>query len=159
MAYEALTPTRFKALKPQFAAVLDATVQTYIDLAGRFVDQSWSAGDFETAWAAMTCHLMTLDGLGTDPQSLAFAEGTAEFQTIKSADLTLTRYQKSEAAQGTFTGWLGQTQCGQFYALLLKMNRGGPRVAIASAGCGPSGYAKDWPLGTGGWPSWWWSGA
>lgn len=151
MAYDALTPERFKTFKPQFDGVDDEVVQTYIDMASRFVDQSWAETDYEAAWIAVTCHLMTLDGQGDDEASKSFATGAAEFQTIKSADLTLTRYQRQSESMGSFTKWLSQTNCGRFYSILLQMNRGGPRIAMGTCGFYPSGYAKDWPLGTGGW--------
>lgn len=140
-----MTPAQFKTAKPQFAAVPDTKVQAYLDMAARFVDGSWGA-DQDMAQIAMTCHLMTLDGLGTDAQSQSQASGAAQYQTVKSGLLTLTRFQKA-ASTSTFKDWLSQTACGQFFAVLLRMNRGGPRVVRG----GPSGritaYAKDgWPL-------------
>lgn len=150
MAYEALTPSRFKQLKPQFTAVDDAVVQSYIDLATMWVDQSWPENAYEPAWAAITCHLMTLDGLGTDAESKGQASGAAAYQSIKSGELTLTRYQKS-AGEMSYLDWLGQTKCGAFFAQLLRMAKGGPRVAMGGVSGCHSAYAKDWPLGTGGW--------
>lgn len=158
MAYEPLTPAIFKTKKPQFADVPNDVVQMYIDMASRFVDQTWLPGDYEDAWVAATCHLMTLDGLGTDEASKSWQTGAANYQSIRSGQLTLTRYAKGPDSGGTFLDWLDQTPCGKFYALLLRMNRGGPRILTVSGCGGPSGYAKDWPLGTGGWPSFWWSG-
>lgn len=157
MAYEDLTPARFKELKPQFENVDDAVVQSYLSMGKMFVGTNWPASVYEQAWAAATCHLMTLDGLGTDSQSQDFLDGTAGYQSIKSAELTLTRFQK-RAGSSSYEEWLSQTSCGAFYYQLLRLTQSGPRVAIgAKRGCN-SGYAKDWPLGTGGWPSWWWSG-
>src|SRR5690606_30513857 len=100
----------------------------------------------DLAVTALTCHLMTLDGLGTDAQSVSWATGEAAYQTIRSGQLTLTRFQKA-AGGSSYVDWLGQTGCGQFYALLLRANSGGPRVARGGGGYGRTAYAKDgWPL-------------
>ena len=152
MAYEAVTPAQFKAAKPQFGAVADATVQMYLDMAGRVVDQSWTAGDYANAIIAFTCHLMTLDGLGTDAASKSHASGAAEFETIKSGTLTLTRYAKEASADTSYLDWLNSTPCGKFFVFLLRLNRAGPRVATVSCAPGPSPYAKDWPSPSYGWP-------
>lgn len=151
MAYEALTPAKFKELKPQFADVSDPVVQSYIDLASMWVDETWPEKAYQPAWAAMTCHLMTLDGLGTDAESQGQSSGAAQYHSIKSGELTLTRYQK-DAGDMSYSDWLAQTKCGQFFLQLLKMGKGGPRVAMGgiNAGC-VSPYAKDWPS--------WWQGA
>lgn len=143
-----MTPAEFKVRKPQFVAVADPTVQTYLDMAARAVDPaSWFAADVDSGQAAFACHLMTLDGLGTDAASRAHATGTAEFQMIRSGQLTLQRY--ARAGDGTrYSDWLNSTPCGRNYGILARMNVGGPRVA--TVGCIPgSGYAKDVPYG---WP-------
>lgn len=140
-----MTPSEFKALKPQFADVDDTIVQTYLDLAGRYVFDPAN----DDAVAALTCHFMTLDGLGTDAASKSFASGEAAYQSIKSGQLTLTRYQRAAGADETFSGWLRQTPCGKFYALLLKLERGGPRLVSGGVGTCVTPYSKDalgWPL-------------
>lgn len=142
----AVTPTSFKAAKPQFAAVADPTVQAYLDLAARVVGEGWLAADVDAALTAYTCHLMTLEGLGTDAASVSFAKGTAEFQTVKSGELTLTRFRSSQPVTTSYSDWLSSTQCGRFFLMLAKMNRGGPRQ-ISITTCPPSPYAKDWPHG------------
>ena len=138
-----MTPAEFKALKPQFADVPDATIQAYLTLAERIVFDP----EDDAAMASLTCHLLTLDGLGTDPTSASYRTGAAQYQSIKSGQLTLTRYQRDAGSGTSYTSWLGQTPCGQFYALLLKMARGGPRVALGGSGRCITAYAKDgWPL-------------
>lgn len=138
-----MTPAEFKQLKPQFAAVPDEVVQAYLTLAERIVFDP----EDDAAMAALTCHLMTLDGLGTDPTSAGYRTGAAQYQSIKSGQLTLTRYQRDAGSGTSYTSWLGQTPCGQFYAILLKMARGGPRVALGGGGLCRTAYAKDgWPL-------------
>ena len=145
-----MTPAEFKTRKPQLAAVPDETVQMYMDMAARY------AFDPENpdAVAALTCHFMTLDGLGTDASSTSYRTGAASYQSIKSGQLTLTRYQRAAGEGTTFTSWLGQTPCGQFYALLLKWERGGPRVVSGGVGRCVTAYSKDmwgWPID--GWAS------
>lgn len=151
MAYEALTPTQFKELKPQFAAVDDAVVQGYIDMAAIWVDTSWVESSYIPAWAALTCHLMTLTGLGTDAASQSNSNGTAQFQTIKSGTLTLTKFAK-DSNQSDYQRWITSTPCGEFFYQLFMMNKRGPRVAVVSTGGCPSPYAKDWPGPVYGWP-------
>ena len=137
-----MTPAEFKVLKPQFADVPDATIQAYLTLAERIVFDP----EDDAAMASLTCHLLTLDGLGTDPTSASYRTGAAQYQSIKSGQLTLTRYQRDAGSGTSYTSWLGQTPCGQFYALLLKMARGGPRVALGGGGRCITAYAKDgWP--------------
>lgn len=138
----AVTVAQFKTAKPQFAAVPDATVQAYLDMTAAIVFDP----ENDLAVTALTCHLMTLDGMGTDAQSQSWSDGSAGFQTIRSGQLTLTRFQKA-AGGSSYVDWLGQTGCGQFYALLLRANGGGPRVARGGGGHARTAYAKDgWPL-------------
>lgn len=139
-----VTPAEFKAAKPQFAAVADPTVQVYLDLAGLWVDESWPERLYQPAVIGAACHLMTLDGLGNDPESQGQASGSAQYQSIKSGELTLTRYQKA-AGDMSYTDWLGQTKCGAFFLQLLNMAKAGPRVAMGGVGFCHSGFAKDWP--------------
>lgn len=149
MSYEAVTPTQFKAAKPQFVVVADETVQTYLDMAELWVDDGWPEKFYRQAIIAATCHLMTLDGLGTDAESQSQATGAAQYQSVKSGELTLTRYQQA-AGSMSYADWLAQTKCGAFFLQLLNMAKAGPRIAMGGVrGCA-SGYAKDWPLGTGG---------
>lgn len=136
-----MTPAEFKALKPQFAGVANPTVQGYLDMAARLVFD-----DEDMVLAAYTCHLMTLDGLGTDAASADWRSGRARYQTIRSGQLTLTRFQAAYSGS-SYLGWLDQTACGQFYAMMLRMARSGPRIARGGGGPGRTAYAKDgWPL-------------
>lgn len=151
MAYAPVTPEQFKAAKPQFAAVPDETIQAYLDLAGLWVDDSWPERLYQPAMIAIACHLMTLDGLGSDAESQGQASGAAQYQSIKSGELTLTRYQKT-AGDMSYSEWLSQTKCGAFFAQLLRMAKAGPRVAMGAVNAGASGYAKDWPGPAYKWP-------
>lgn len=146
-----MTPQRFKTLKPQFYEVPDEIVQSYLDLSVLWVDDSWPESALDPAVAAITCHLMTIDGLGTDAESGGNASGFSDFQSIKSGEVTITRYQKA-ASGSSYQDWLASTRCGTFYLSLLRMIRRGPRVVMGGVGRATSPYAKDSPLG---WPGGW----
>ena len=142
----ALTATQFKALKPQFSGVSDATVDAYLDMALRWVGAGWAAADQDAAQAAVTCHLMTLEGLGTDAESQSFASGADRYTSIRSGELTLMRKTAAPDAAGDVNSWFGQTRCGQFYAILLRLNRRGPIGVSVATGTGHACYVKDSPL-------------
>lgn len=144
MPYVKITVAQFKAAKPQFEAVPDDLVQTYIDVASRFVDESWTEGDFQNAMIAMTCHLLTIDGYGDTAEAEIQAQGGSRLTSLKSGTLSLT-FSQSQSSGDEFKDWLSQTACGRFYATLLMLNKRGPILLTAGgAGCA-SGYAKDWP--------------
>lgn len=145
MAITPVTPAQFKTAKPQFTAVPNETVQAYLTMAELWVDESWGEKLYPQAVIAITCHLMTIDGLGTDAQSQSYASGTAAFQSIKSGELTLTRYQASASGM-EYADWLRQTSCGAFFWQLLRMAKAGPRIAMGGIAGGQSGYAKDVPF-------------
>lgn len=151
MAYPELTPALFIAIKPQFSSVSPAVIQNYIDMASIFVDESWPEKLYEQAWSALTCHFMTLDGQGDDAESVDQLSGAAQYQSVKSGEVTLTRYQKAAAGTSYFD-WLASTKCGAFYAMLLRMVKGGPRVVMGGVSAGSSPYAKDHLSGVYGWP-------
>lgn len=142
-----VTPAVFKAAKPQFASVSDEAVQSYLDLAGLFIGETWPDALYTQATIAMTCHLMTLDGLGSDAESRQFLSGYAGFQSVKSGTLTLTRFSSAASNAGmSFPAWLGSTTCGRLLAQLMRLNGGGPMVAYGGRSpTGASPYAKDWP--------------
>ena len=145
MSKPVLTPAILKQRKPQFAAVDDETVQAYVDLAARFVDASWPDPDYLNAWTAAACHLLTLDGLGTDAASQSYATGASEYQSIKSGELTLTRF-KAAGGDGSLWSWWQSTPCGRYYIMLLRLNRYGPVGVSVACGGRTSPYAKDVPI-------------
>ena len=150
MACTAITPARFKALKSQFSAVQDAVVSDYISLAQLWA-ADWPDSVCEAVQVAVTCHLMTLDGKGTDTDSKGFATGRGDMQSIRSGSVTLTRFRAASEGAGLSTvEWFSQTPCGRQFLVYLRMYKAGPRVAMGAA-CGtPSPYAKDWSEG-----AWW----
>lgn len=148
MANDKVTPEEFKAAKAQFAAVENAIVQGYLDMAEIWVTTDWPEKLYDTAVISATCHLMTLDGLGTSPEAKSFSSGQSDMQSIKSGSLTLTRFARTASNDAmTFKSWLGQTSCGRmFYQLVLRRTVAVPRVAMGGIQSGiPSYAAKDWP--------------
>ena len=144
MPYAPVTVQQFKEAKPQFQDVEDSLAQTYIDMASRFVDVTWSEGDYQNAIIAMTCHLLTLEGYGESVEADIQSQGGSRLTSLKSGTLSLT-FSQSSGSGDEFKDWLGQTVCGRYYLTLLMLNKRGPILLTAGgAGCA-SGYAKDWP--------------
>ena len=144
MPYDMITVDQFKAAKPQFKDVPDDDVEMRIVVASRFVDKSWTEGDYQNALIAMTCHIMTLEGLGDSGEAEIMAAGGSRLTSLKSGTLSLT-FSQAAATGDEFKDWLNQTACGKFYYMLLMLNRSGPRL-LTGGGMGmASGYAKDWP--------------
>jgi hypothetical protein len=150
MANTPPTAAQFKALLPKFAAVPDATVDAYIALAAMIVDDEWPAFNYTLAITSYACHLLTIAGFGTGQESEDNASGLSAFQTIKSADLTLTRFAKA-ASGSSYIDWLNSTTCGQQFAIYLQQGRGGPRIISGAVVPGYGGYRDsilyglEWP--------------
>lgn len=146
MPYTIPTAADLKTAFPEFAAVSDAVVNEALGEAERMVDTSWTEGDYTTAIMLYACHVMALNGYGTGPDGLANSGQLAAFQTIRSGQLTLTR---KASASGGEASWYSMTRYGQRFWRLLRLNKGGVRVAVPTGEGLPSGYAKDWPYA---WP-------
>lgn len=146
MAYDVPTASDLKARFTEFSAVDDTVVDARIEEATRMVDETWTEGDYATAIMLYACHIMALEGLGTGPDSQANTGQMANFQTIRSGQLTLTRGSYSHGG-GDTGDWYGLTRYGSRFWRLLKQNKGGPSVAVSDPGTCVSGYAKDafWP--------------
>lgn len=140
MAFVKPTPADLKLRLPEFADVADATIQTYIDMASRFVDTSWFEEDYTDAILYFAAHLMALAGIGKGPDSVGNASNMSIYQSIRSGQLTLTRGSSASNDAWSFNS----TRYGRLFAFFLKLNKGGPRVAIGNM-TPVSGYAKDWP--------------
>lgn len=149
MSYNPVTPAEFKVMKSQFVSVDDAVVQAYLDIAGFIIDDSWVESLYRPAIMAYTCHLMTLDGQGTDGASKAFKSGFSDLQSIRSGSVTLVLGRFRSAAQKqdfSYSEWLAQTACGMTFIQYLRMSQGGPRIAMGASLNVASGYAKDHPF-------------
>jgi hypothetical protein len=117
-------PDHLKARYPAFADVPTATIQYWLTDAERFVDDSWTEGDYAAGLMAMAAHNMALAGLGTE--AAATADLPAGVTSFKSGALSV---QFSEdAANDRTTGSLSSTRYGAEFAMLRRRNRAGPRV-------------------------------
>jgi hypothetical protein len=125
MAYTEATVEALKAAFPAFADVDDEAVEFWLVRGKRMVDQSWTEGDYTFAQMLATCHLMTLNGLGKGAESETAANGTGDFKVIRSASLTLERFDRDKASA---QGEIGSTSYGRQFAALARLNVGGPRV-------------------------------
>lgn len=131
MANPPVAPTQFKDAKTQFSAETDETVQTYLDAAEMWVSDDWPSKYYASAVIAVACHLMTLDGKGSGEESKSFASGSSEFQSVRSASVTITRFAASgDNSRTESRKWFAQTACGRFFwQLLAKRAAVLPRIA------------------------------
>jgi hypothetical protein len=117
-------PQHLKARYPAFADVAIATVQYWLTDAERYVDSSWTEGDYAAGLMALAAHNMMIAGLGTEAAALAAVP--LGVTNIKSG--TLSASFSSESAAGRISGALGSTRYGVEYQGLLRRNRGGALV-------------------------------
>lgn len=118
-------PPHLRQRYPAFAAVDSGTIQYWLTDAERYVDTSWSEGDYAAALMALAAHNMAIAGLGTDGAGLAGVPSGVTRMKSGSFELGLTE----AAANARATGSLEATRYGQEYALLLRRNRAGPRAS------------------------------
>lgn len=126
MAYTAPTPADLKIRYAAFAAVADEIIQYWLTDAERFVDQSWFESDYAPALIAAAAHNMSLDGHGSVSGSGSIPAGVTRFKS-GAIDLTLTEASANAQVKG---GW-ASTRYGREFALLLRKNKGGPRLISA----------------------------
>jgi hypothetical protein len=114
---------------PEFADVERTTIQFWLTDAERYVDTSWMEGDYAAALMAMAAHHLTLAGQGSE------AEATADLpQGITSMKIgTLGLTFDSALTRAKAAGSLESTRYGNEYAVLLRRNKAGPRVAPTGA--------------------------
>lgn len=144
MPCQQITASLFKTKKPQFSSVDNTVVESYIELAQIWAGGEWPARLCEPVQVAVVCHLMTLDGLGSDARSKNNASGRSEFQTIRTGSVTLTRFRSAaESAGMSTTSWFSQTPCGQQYLVFARMCFSGARWVGGSDPGAVSPYAKD----------------
>lgn len=117
-------PQHLVAKYPAFADVPTATIQFWLTDAERYVDDSWTEGDYAAALMAMAAHNMAIAGLGSEAAALAgIPTGISKFKSGQ-LDVSFT----DDAANSRTTGALASTRYGAEYAMLLRRNRGGARV-------------------------------
>jgi hypothetical protein len=108
---------------PAFASVPLTTVRAWLTDAERSVDDSWAEGDYAAALMSLAAHNMALAGLGAASGTGAIPAGVTRFKS-GAMDVTV-----SEAAAGAMAkGGYQATRYGREFALLLRRNKGGPRL-------------------------------
>lgn len=146
MAYTAPTSTDLKARYPAFAAVDDATIDYWLTDALRFVDETWTEGDYAPALMAMAAHNMVtagVAGIAGGDQGSMLANGVTDFQS----GAVRLRF-SDEAVKVAVAGGYASTRYGLEYASLLRRNKGGPMVVgggVVPYGDGYNGYAGPLP--------------
>lgn len=122
-------PQHLRLRYPAFEEEPTATIQYWLTDAERFVDSSWTEGDYAAGLMAMAAHNMMLAGLGTD--AAAISGLPAGITNFKSASLSVS-FADGVAADRT-TGALASTRYGAEYQTLARRNRGGARVLPTGA--------------------------
>lgn len=117
-------PSDLMVRYPAFADVDATTLQYWLTDAERFVDESWSEGDYAAALMAMAAHNMALAGIGAD--AAATGDLPAGVTSLKTGSLSVSFSDK--AASDRAAGALSSTRYGTEFATLRRRNRFGPRV-------------------------------
>ena len=125
MAYTQATAADLKAKFPRFAAIDNATVESWLTDARRSVDASWLDDDRANGEMLLAAHYMTLEGLGTGTEAMVASKGLGDFKTVRSGGFSLERSDSAGSAQA---GSLRSTTYGRRFLELAVVNRGGPRV-------------------------------
>ncbi len=125
MAYDLPTAADLKARYPAFADVDDATVDVHIaDAAAQGVDTTWSEGAYAPAVCAYAAHRMALLNIGDHGEVAGFKR--QGLTSIRSGGFSASFGDR--AAARAAAGGLDATPYGQAYKVLLRQEKGGPRV-------------------------------
>ena len=137
MAYVIPTANELQTKYPAFAAVADATIDVYI--ADAQVDETWLEADYAPAIMAWAAWSMTDAGIGTGGEIAGYiGSGVTK---LKSGTLDVSFSDKAASASGYETNIYGRT-----YLMLLRKNKGGPRVVRGNpgdCGWGPNGILNN----------------
>lgn len=144
MARDPVTPTKFKTIKPAFSGVADDVIQYYLDTAALSVGSLWPDNMYQAGIIALTCHLMTLEGLGTSEEAKSAVSGGMVRLKSAAVDVQVSQVAADAVAKGGYEA----TSCGREFARLMGMLHAGPITVGGSSGQCASPYAKDWPLWT-----------
>lgn len=117
------TPENLVALYPEFGRVTRTIIEFYLTRAARYVDTSWTEGDFGYGRMLITGHLLTLAGQGTSVEATAIRDGSGEFRSMRIGPLGLERFDRSSGKVD-----LATTRYGREFRTLLRQNRSGARV-------------------------------
>jgi hypothetical protein len=125
--YTPPTAANLVALYPEFATVPATTIESYLARAARSVDTSWTEGDFGYGRMALAAHLMTINGIGSTAEAASVVDGSGQFRSMGIGSLRLERF--DPARSSSVSANFASTRYGREFARLLRVNRGGPRVA------------------------------
>lgn len=126
------TSADLKARWPEFAPVDDARVQYWLTDAARTVTTDWLEADYEVGLMTLAAHEMVVNGeLGAADQiGGLLAKGITDFRSASfSASFD------ASVAQRAAAGGYASTKYGESFAVLLRRNRGGPRLVGCPAYC------------------------
>lgn len=135
--YTPPTPNHLIALFPEFSTATPTQIAYYLTQAARQVDGSWTQGDFGYARMLLAAHLMTTAGVGSSAEAASVNDGSAQFKTVAIGSLRLERFDTGGASASAFL----TTRYGRAFRNLLRVNKGGPRVAAGPPG--GSGYGDN----------------
>ena len=117
----------FRAALPQFAAVDDATLQIYLDMAARSADLTVFGNSEDDAHIFLAAHLMSLAGIGPGQAAGALAG----FTNIRAGSLSLSRSERAAA------GEYAASQFGILYWRLRQRFAAGVGLTVTGTGSLP----------------------
>lgn len=126
MSYTDPTPAEFKTRFPKFDAVVDATVELFLEEAQTYVSDAWvTQADYTQGQFLYAAHLLTLDGFGVGAEAEFATAGLLGFKSITSGKVSVTR---DAGESSTASGTLTQTQYGKRFKELQTRNISGGRI-------------------------------
>lgn len=137
MPLPTVTAGDFKARYPSFDSVDDGVVDAFLEEARGAVDDTWILADQKPALMAYAAHLMTLEGVGSEQQSIDLGGGsvdvTGALESVQVGDVRVKfgsdEGSTSSSSSGGATGELRRTAYGRRYYELLR--RSNPAVLVA----------------------------
>lgn len=143
MAYNAPTAADLIARYPAFAAVAVETINVHLaDAAASDVDTTWAEADYAPAIAAAAAHRMALLGIGESSEVQKYAR--AGVTGIRTGNFSA-NFSDAKVAKASGDGF-DATPYGHAYKVLLKKNKGGPRIIgarVVGGGFGPLAQQND----------------
>lgn len=125
MAYVAPTVDEFRAQFGEFAALQDADILKYIELAKLFVDETWLEADYKPAllylaahYAAMARSAALLSGVGGGSGSYVRSVSFGDRRIVYGTPAGGVAAEAKMPTESLF----GTTMYGQLYLLLLRRN-------------------------------------
>lgn len=126
MAYDAPTPTEFKARFPEFASETDQRVQIFLTEAGTQVDTSWIEADYPTAIMFLAAHKLAMANANAGSGGGSASSGPISSESFQGMSRSYDNSKMTAAQKSSYGGtWYGQ----EFY-LLLQKNKPGVMVAM-----------------------------